>query len=181
MTRCQDLNGFRFDTRNKRVNLLKMIIRWITRPVMTILKNLRDAICPHIPELVWTRGSGELGILPIGESDLTRRVSDRITQYFPLEILAQSRNHPSPKLIFNREQNNINMVIIDYKTAFDSERNQSTGNEVDYSGGYICWPKRLLQLRTLSCMPEPADGLFALSWWSFTCLICFHADSMSSE
>ena len=32
-----------------------------------ILEKLCNANCPHIPELVWTCGSGELGILPIGE------------------------------------------------------------------------------------------------------------------
>ena len=31
------------------------------------LEKLRDAKSLHIPELVWIRGSGELGILPIGE------------------------------------------------------------------------------------------------------------------
>jgi hypothetical protein len=34
---------------------------------ITTLQKLRDAKSPHIPELVWIRGSGEVGILPIGE------------------------------------------------------------------------------------------------------------------
>ena len=50
------------------------------------------------------------------------------------------------------------MVIIDYETAFDSE---ATGNEVDYSGGYICWPRRLLQSGEQLYKPERADDLFA--------------------
>jgi hypothetical protein len=52
------------------------------------------------------------------------------------------------------------VVIIDYKTAFDSGGNCATGNEVDYSSSYICWPRQLLQSRNESYMPEPADDLF---------------------
>ena len=37
------------------------------RNEITVLKKLRGAECPHIPELVWTCGSNELGISPIGE------------------------------------------------------------------------------------------------------------------
>jgi serine/threonine protein kinase len=69
-------------------------------------------------------------------------------------------------LILKRERNgvNVNVVIIDYETAFDSGgRNHSTSNGVDYSGGYICWPRRLLQSREQSYMPEPADDLFETS------------------
>jgi serine/threonine protein kinase len=64
-------------------------------------------------------------------------------------------------LILKREQNDVNVVIIDYETAFDSEGNHSTGNEVDYLGGYICWPRRLLLSRKQSYIPEPTDDLFA--------------------
>ena len=63
-------------------------------------------------------------------------------------------------LILKRERNDVNVVIIDYETAFDSGGNHSTGNEVDYSGGYICWLRRLLQSKEQSYMPEPADDLF---------------------
>ena len=34
---------------------------------ITTLQKFREAKSPHIPELVWIRGSGEVGILPIGE------------------------------------------------------------------------------------------------------------------
>ena len=64
-------------------------------------------------------------------------------------------------LILQRQQNDVNVVIIDYETAFDSEGNHSTDNEVDYSGGYICWPRRLLQSKKQSYKPEPSDDLFA--------------------
>ena len=57
-------------------------------------------------------------------------------------------------LILKRERNDVNVVIIDYETAFNSERNHSPGNEVEYSGG---WPRRLLQSREQSYTPKPAD------------------------
>jgi hypothetical protein len=141
---------------------------------ITVLKKLRDANCQHIPELVWTRGSEELGILPIGEPVLPGEpaaVSRKIVQGMidGLRYLHSRgiihRDIRLSNLILKREQNNVNVVIIDYETAFDSERNpsHSTGNEVVYSGGYICWPRRLLQSRDSeqSYMPEPADDLFA--------------------
>ena len=137
---------------------------------ITILEKLRDANCLHIPELVWTRGSGELGILPIGEPVLpgepaavsrkiVRGMIDGLRYLHSRGII--HRDIRLSNLILKREQNDVNVVIIDYETAFDSERNHSTGNEVDYSGGYICWPRRLLQSREQSYLPEPADDLFA--------------------
>jgi hypothetical protein len=137
---------------------------------ITILKKLRDANCMHIPELVWARGSGELGILPIGEPVLpgepavisrkiVRGMIDGLRYLHSRGII--HRDIRLSNLILKREQNDVNVVIIDYETAFDLERNHSTGNEVDYSGGYICWPRRLLQSRQQSYIPEPADDLFA--------------------
>ena len=137
---------------------------------ITILKKLPDADCLHIPELVWTRGSGELGILPIGEPVLpgepaavsrkiVRGMIDGLKYLHSRGII--HRDIRLSNLILKREQNDVNVIIIDYETAFDSERNHSTGNEVDYSGGYICWPRRLLQSRKQSYIPAPADDLFA--------------------
>ena len=137
---------------------------------ITILEKLCDAKCLHIPELVWTRGSGELGILPIGEPVLpgepaavsrkiVRGMIDGLRYLHSRGII--HRDIRLSNLILKREQNDVNVVIIDYETAFDSEGNHSTGNEVDYSGGYICWPRRLLQSREQSYIPKPADDLFA--------------------
>lgn len=134
------------------------------------LEKLRDAKSPHIPELVWIRGSGELGILPIGEPVLpgesaavsrkvVRGMIDGLRYLHGQGII--HRDVRLSNLILKRERNDVNVVIIDYETAFDSGGNHSTGNEVDYSGGYICWPKPLLQSREQSYMPEPADDLFA--------------------
>jgi hypothetical protein len=62
-------------------------------------------------------------------------------------------------ILIKRERNDVNVVIIDYETAFDSKGNHSTG--VLYSGGYICWPRRHLQSGEPLYIPEPADDLFA--------------------
>jgi hypothetical protein len=119
---------------------------------------------------------------------LTRRISGHITQGCPwhdrrLEIPARSRDHPSRRspIKLKRERNDINVVIIDYETAFDSEGNHSPGNEVDYSGGYICWPRRLLQSfsqESNHILPNLQMTFSHASWWSFT--YCFHADLMNS-
>jgi tRNA A-37 threonylcarbamoyl transferase component Bud32 len=137
---------------------------------ITILEKLRDANCLHIPDLVWIRGSGELGILPIGEPVLPGEpaaVSRKIVRgmidglrYLHSQGIVH-RDIRLSNLILKRERNDINVVIIDYETAFDSRQNHSTGSEVDYSGGYICWPQRLLQSTEQLYMPEPADDLFA--------------------
>jgi hypothetical protein len=137
---------------------------------ITILEKLRDGNCLHIPELVWTRGSEELGILPIGEPVLpgepaavsrkiVRGMIDGLRYLHDQGII--HRDIRLSNLILKREKNDVNVVIIDYETAFDSKRIYSTGNEVVYSGGYICWPRRLLQSRDQPYIPEPADDLFA--------------------
>jgi hypothetical protein len=137
---------------------------------ITTLQKLRDAESLHIPELVWIRGSGELGILPIGEPVLpgeSATVSRKVVcgmidglRYLHGQGIIH-RDVRLSNLILKRERNDVNVVIIDYETAFDSEGSHSPGNEVDYSGGYICWPRRLLQSREQSYTPEPADDLFA--------------------
>jgi len=136
---------------------------------ITILEKLRESNCLHIPDLVWTRGSEELGILPIGEPVLPGEpaaVSRKIVRGMinGLRYLHSRgiihRDIRLSNLILKREHNDVNVVIIDYETAFDLEGNHSNGN-VDYSGGYICWPRRLLLSREQSYTPKPADDLFA--------------------
>ena len=138
---------------------------------ITTLEKLRDAQSPHIPELVWTRGSGELGIVPIGEpvlpgesAAISRKVVEGMIhglRYLHGQGIVH-RDIRLSNLILKRERNDVNVVIIDYETAFDlGGRNHSTNHGVDYSGGYICWPRRLLQSMEQSYMPEPADDLFA--------------------
>ncbi|KAH9969287.1 hypothetical protein BGW80DRAFT_1335442 [Lactifluus volemus] len=133
---------------------------------ITILGKLRNAESLHIPELVWIRGSGELGILPIGQPVLpgesaavsrkvVRGMIDGLRYLHGQGII--HRDVRLSNLILKWEQNDVNVVIIDYETAFDSWGHRST----DYSGGYICWPRRLLQSGEQLYMPEPADDLFA--------------------
>jgi serine/threonine protein kinase len=50
-----------------------------------------------------------------------------------------------------------NVVIIDYETAGI----HGISDSVEYLGGYICWPKRLLESNTIHYTSEPADDLFA--------------------
>lgn len=137
------------------------------------LKKLRDAKSPHIPELVWTRGSEELGIVPLGDpivpGDLAtilrkvvRGMIDGLRYLHNRGII--HRDIRLSNLILKRERKNsnieVNVVIIDYETAFDSGGDHFTG-KVDYSGGYICWPRRLLQSAEQTYIPKPADDLFA--------------------
>ena len=134
------------------------------------LQKLRDAKSLHIPELVWIRGSGELGILPMGEPVLpgesattsrkiVRGMIDGLRYLHGQGII--HRDIRLSNLVLKRERHDVNVVIIDYETAFDLGGNHSPGNEVDYSGGCICWLRQLLQSREESYTPEPADDLFA--------------------
>ena len=117
---------------------------------ITILEKLRAGDCAHIPELVWTRGNEELGIVPIGEPVLPGElaiVSRKIVQGMikGLKYLHSQgiihRDIRLSNLILKRKNDDVDVVIIDYETAFDLKGNHSTGEEVRYSGGYICWPR----------------------------------------
>jgi serine/threonine protein kinase len=74
-------------------------------------------------------------------------------------------------LILRHRQNDINMVIIDYETAYDLDF-----EEVQYSGGYICWPHRLLEVKTVLYVPEAMDGLYACILVVLTMLFPQHFD-----
>ncbi|KAK2465812.1 hypothetical protein APHAL10511_001453 [Amanita phalloides] len=101
------------------------------------LTKLSNAKCPHIPDLVWVRGSGELGILPIGEPVLpgesvavsrkvVRGMIDGLRYLHDQGII--HRDVRLSNLILKRHRNDVNVVIIDYETAFDSKENHSTVN-----------------------------------------------------
>ena len=130
-----------------------------------ILQELRDTQCKHIPELVWTRGIQELGILPLGEPvlpgesaviscEIVHGMIKGLKHLHNLGII--HRDIRLSNLILERLQNKVNVVIIDYETAIKTE-----GGQVKYSGGYICWPRRLLLSKEESYIPEPSDDLFA--------------------
>ena len=133
-----------------------------------ILKTFRDAACSHLPELVWTReGNKELGIAPIGEPvrpgesaaisrKIVRGMIEGLRYLHNLHII--HRDIRLSNLILKRTANDVNVVIIDYETAFAFDQGP---REVEYAGGYICWPTRLLQTGTKLYVPSPADDLFA--------------------
>ena len=125
-----------------------------------ILEKLHNSDCLHIPELVWTCGYGELGILPGELATISHKIIwgmiEGLRYLHSQEII--DRDICLSNLILKRKCNDVDVVIIDYETAIDSE---STGNKVHYSGGYICWPRRRLLSGEQSYMPKAADDLFA--------------------
>jgi hypothetical protein len=133
-----------------------------------ILEIFRDAACPHLPELVWTREEDkQLGIAPIGEPvrpgepaavsrKIVRGMIEGLRYLHTLKII--HRDIRLSNLILKRTPNDVNVVIIDYETAFTLDQE---GHKVEYAGGYICWPRRLLQTGTQRYLPAPADDLFA--------------------
>ena len=92
---------------------------------ITTLQKLRDAKSLHIPELVWIRGSGELGILSIGEPVLpgeSAAISRKVVcgmidglRYLHGQGIIH-RDVRLSNLILKRERNDVNVVIIDYET-----------------------------------------------------------------
>jgi serine/threonine protein kinase len=131
-----------------------------------ILKKIRDANCDckHLPELVWEPGGErEFGILPVGEPinfKEPRKVSRKIVEGL-MNGLRWLHSHniihrdirPSNLVIDGLD----NLVIIDYETAVV----RVEGEEVEYMGGFLCWPKRLIESNRTWYVPEPEDDLFA--------------------
>ena len=50
-----------------------------------------------------------------------------------------------------------NVVIIDYETAVVCDDH----THMEYHGGFMCWPMRLLECNVELYIPEPADDLLA--------------------
>jgi len=131
-----------------------------------ILEKIRNAQCLHLPELVWApKGNKELGIMPLGvpirppESPIiSRKIIQGMIEglrYLHGQHIIH-RDIRLSNLILQRSGNDINVVIIDYETAYDLEF-----DAVEYSGGYLCWPRRLLETGTELYTPEAADDLYA--------------------
>jgi hypothetical protein len=129
-----------------------------------MLRKIRDADCVHMPELVWDPdGRNEFGIVPVGRRIDFRQVSAVSKQIVSgllegLEWLHKKgiihRDIRPSNLVLDDEDN---VVIIDYETAVPLQE-----GEVEYYGGYMCWPRRLLEVPgKQSYVPQPADDLFA--------------------
>jgi hypothetical protein len=108
---------------------------------LQFLKKIRDA--------VWSPPGGkELGIVPLCKplnaewSFISRKI---------VAGLLDGLEYLQPVL-----DNLNNVVIIDYETAIAYGT-----KKVEYLGGFICWPKRLLESNTQFYVPEPADDLHA--------------------
>ena len=127
------------------------------------LKKIRDESCIHLPELVWSPpGDMELGIVPLckpivfGKSSTISRnivagLLDGLKHLHRLDIV--HRDIRPSNLVLDKEGN---VIIIDYETAI-----QAGAKNVEYMGGFVCWPKRLLLSNAEHYNPEPVDDLHA--------------------
>jgi hypothetical protein len=153
-----------------------------------ILQRLRDASCPHLPEIVWTpSGNRELGIVPVGapidfrEPQTTSRriihcLMDGLKYLHELGIV--HRDIRLSNLIIDYTKQMVNVVIIDYETAVVVN---DVSQGVEYHGGFISWPKRLLEHNTLQYIPEPEDDLFASILLVLHMLFPFHFDAFCAS
>jgi hypothetical protein len=128
-----------------------------------ILKEIKDAHCVHLPELVWAPKDGtQLGVVPAGrpidfqqKSSISRKIVEGLVdglEYLHSRGIVHRDIRPS-NLVLDQSDN---VVIIDYETAL-----VLSDECADYLGGYICWPKRHLESGNYFYDPEPADDLFA--------------------
>jgi hypothetical protein len=130
---------------------------------INILKKIKGVDCVHLPELVWAPpGDKQLGIVPHGTSidfRQTASVSRKIVrglvdglEHLHLQGIVHWDIRLS-NLVLNRHHN---VVIIDYETSV-----MLNDTDVEYLGGFICWPKRLLEFNVARYKPEPTDDLLA--------------------
>jgi hypothetical protein len=131
---------------------------------LKILREIRDAKCMHLPELVWEpRGDKQLGLAPVGKpidfrqsASTSRKIVNGLIdglQYLHSLKIIHRDIRPS-NLVLDQKND---VVIVDYETSV-----MLTGDmDIEYSGGFICWPKRLLEANTTYYAPEPADDLSA--------------------
>ena len=131
------------------------------------LKKIRDESCIHLPEIVWSPPGGmefgmEFGIVPLcmpivfGQSSAISRnivagLLDGLKHLHRLNIV--HRDIWPSNLVLDKKGN---VIIIDYETAI-----QTGAENVEYMGGFVCWPKRLLLSNAEHYSPEPVDDLHA--------------------
>jgi hypothetical protein len=127
-----------------------------------IKRATKNQACDNLPDLVWVgKSRNELGIVPVGVPiDLIRSppVSRKIVEGLLTGLkflhdrgIIHRDIRPSNLVLANEK-----VIIIDYETSV-----MGVAKEVEYLGGFICWPKRLLQGNIEKYMPRPQDDLFA--------------------
>lgn len=155
---------------------------------IAVLQRLRDAHCPHLPEIVWTpSGDRELGIVPVGvpiDFREPQTTSRRIVQClidglkFLHELGIVHRDIRPSNLILVYARTTVNVVIIDYETAFVVD---DVSQEVEYFGSFISWPKRLIENNILRYIPMPEDDLFASILLVLHMLFPLHFDAFRAS
>ena len=135
---------------------------------VAILKKFRDNDCQHLPEIVWSpAGNLQLGISPVGESVDFRepQTTSRAIVHGLIEGLKHlhglgivHRDIRPSNLFLDYGKSQVNLVIIDYETAVILD---DVSQGVSYCGGFMSWPKRLLEENTLIYIPNPEDDLLA--------------------
>jgi hypothetical protein len=135
---------------------------------IAVLKELRSSDCPHLPEIVWSPpGDQELGIVPAGvpidfcEPQATSRIivlhlMEGLKFLHGLGIV--HRDIRPSNVILDYSKTAVNAVIIDYENAL-LVKDVSEG--VQYLGGFISWPMRLLKGKTSRYIPTAEDDLLA--------------------
>jgi len=133
-----------------------------------VLQIFRTTCCPNLPEIVWSPpGARELGIVPVGEpidfrepSSTSRKIVQGLMDglRYLHEIGIVHRDIRPSNLVLDYTTSAVNVVIIDFETAVVVKK---VRDEVEYHGGYIAWPKRLLENNISKYVPEPRDDLFA--------------------
>ena len=129
-----------------------------------ILRKIRDIACSNLPELVWAPDGGkELGIVPVGHpidfrqvASVSRKIVEGVVdglEHLHAHGIVHRDIRPSNLVLDHKN----NVVIIDYETSVILTHDTTA----DYLGGFICWPKRLLEYNTAHYIPDPTDDLFA--------------------
>ena len=135
---------------------------------ISILNEFWSSNCSYLLEIVWSPSGGQqLGIVPCGKPIEFREVQSVsckiVTQLMDgLEFLhnlgiVHRDIHPS-NLILHSSKSGDSLVIIDYENAVLVEE---VSNRVDYFGGYISWPIKLLKSNDSIYIPRAEDDLFA--------------------
>ena len=136
------------------------------RKEFSILKEFQSSNCSHLPEIVWSPSGGQqLGIVPSGKpiefreaQSVSRKIVIQLMDGLEfLHNLGSVHQDICPSnLILHSSESGINLVIIDYENAVLVKE---VSNGVDYFGGFISWPIRLLKSNDSNYIPTPEDDL----------------------